>query len=188
MIVSLGEVEAMVRKAARGAGWPWGHAEELGASARALCAAGFPGAALAAALLDAHGDDGTCPIRQSAHWCDTRQLPDASVTVRCPLLSVPLLATVFCSDNRVLQARWDGAMITADATGHTCADDPHRAATTGARGIKFTAVHHTPASQAVARAVGVEVQDANWHALDRHAQHSYVPASEQSRMGAGPTD
>ena len=40
---SLNELDAMARKAARGAGYSWGLAEEAGRATRWLAAAGLPG-------------------------------------------------------------------------------------------------------------------------------------------------
>ncbi|MEL7259121.1 MAG: DUF3726 domain-containing protein, partial [Pseudomonadota bacterium] len=40
---SLNEVESLARKAARGAGYSWGLAEEAGKATRWTCAAGWPG-------------------------------------------------------------------------------------------------------------------------------------------------
>ena len=53
MSFSLNEVEVTARKAARGAGYPWGLAEEAGRATRWLCAQGLPGCESLAALLDA---------------------------------------------------------------------------------------------------------------------------------------
>ena len=188
MIVSLGEVDAMLRKAARGAGWPWGHAEELGASARALCGSGLPGVALGAALLNAAADDTHCPIRFAARCGDARQLPPTDTALCCPLLAMPLLATVFCSETRALQARWGSHAVTVDVHGHTQlkASDSHNGIDLVAIGLTLVPAtqprNHTPVE------CGVNVRDSDWQALDAHAQHSYVPASEQSRQGAGPAD
>ncbi|MEQ9261028.1 MAG: DUF3726 domain-containing protein [Roseovarius sp.] len=63
MTWSLGELEALARKAARGAGMSWGMAEEAGCAARWLCAAGLPGGeSLADLLAWAEGRD----------WADLR--------------------------------------------------------------------------------------------------------------------
>ncbi|MEO1102920.1 MAG: DUF3726 domain-containing protein, partial [Pseudomonadota bacterium] len=48
---SLNEVEALARKATRGAGYSWGMAEEAGKATRWTCAAGWPGANALAHLL-----------------------------------------------------------------------------------------------------------------------------------------
>ncbi len=48
---SLTEIETHTRKAARGAGYEWGEAEEMGKAVRWLCAAGFDGATEVLELL-----------------------------------------------------------------------------------------------------------------------------------------
>jgi len=50
---SLTEIETHTRKAARGAGYHWGEAEEMGKAARWLCAAGFDGVTEVLKLLQA---------------------------------------------------------------------------------------------------------------------------------------
>ena len=50
---SLNELDAMARKAARGAGYSWGLAEEAGRATRWLAAAGLPGPMCLAQLLAA---------------------------------------------------------------------------------------------------------------------------------------
>lgn len=51
MSLSLNEVEALAKRAARGAGYPWGLAEEAAKATRWLCAQGIDGCAELAALL-----------------------------------------------------------------------------------------------------------------------------------------
>ena len=51
IVVSLAEIDAMGRKAARGAGYAWGMAEEAGRAARWLAAYRLPGPQRLAALL-----------------------------------------------------------------------------------------------------------------------------------------
>lgn len=51
MTLSLNEVEATAKKATRGAGYPWGLAEEAGKATRWLCARDIDGCAVLAELL-----------------------------------------------------------------------------------------------------------------------------------------
>ncbi len=55
MTLSLNEVDALAKKATRGAGYPWGHAEEAGKAVRWLCQNGVDGCAILARTL-AHFD------------------------------------------------------------------------------------------------------------------------------------
>lgn len=51
MVLSLNEVQVTAKKAARGAGYPWGIAEEAGQAARWLCSHGLDGCAALAGVL-----------------------------------------------------------------------------------------------------------------------------------------
>lgn len=72
--LSLGEAEALISKAARGAGLPWGLAAEAGAAARRLIASGEPEAA--AAFSDflsetaEYGASAPCPLRLGLRAAD----------------------------------------------------------------------------------------------------------------------
>ncbi|MEM7733456.1 MAG: DUF3726 domain-containing protein [Pseudomonadota bacterium] len=84
MTYSLGEVEALCRKAARGAGFSWGMADEAGKTARWLCKHDLPGAAALAGYLD---------TRQDACGPDDPALPDwAANGPLCPLVCGTLLS------------------------------------------------------------------------------------------------
>lgn len=97
MSYSLNELESMARRATRGAGYPWGLAEEAGKAARWLCVQGLPGEIFLSRLLnkelpkmqpdhsvqpvrqtqaDQHGDEPTGAHRQ---WSANREL--------CPLIA-----------------------------------------------------------------------------------------------------
>ena len=66
MTLSLNEVQAQAFKAARGAGYAWGLAEEAGKATRWLCGHGLDGVALLVELLEAAPDPDQCPLTQGA--------------------------------------------------------------------------------------------------------------------------
>ena len=71
MICSLNEIEAYSRRAARGAGMPWGLAEEAGYATRWLAARGLPAAELLTKLLianDGRAYQNMAPIIEGAQW------------------------------------------------------------------------------------------------------------------------
>ncbi len=78
--LSLGETEALIAKAARGAGYPWGLAAEAGSAARAMIASGAPDVEAAfadfleAAALHAPNAD-ICPIRRGLLRADGMEPP-----------------------------------------------------------------------------------------------------------------
>ena len=67
MNYALGEIESLARKATRGAGYSWGHAEDTGRAVRWLTARGLPGPATLASVLEA----GICDNGPDVQWaCD----------------------------------------------------------------------------------------------------------------------
>jgi hypothetical protein len=116
VILSLNEVAAIARKAARGAGYDWATADEAARATRRLCEARLDGCAVMAGLLDHpqaqaarrarlviegglwHGQGAAlCPIRAGAALCDRiglLALDDAPVTMRDVIAPGVLLAYV----------------------------------------------------------------------------------------------
>ncbi|RTL69105.1 MAG: DUF3726 domain-containing protein [Hyphomicrobiales bacterium] len=112
MRLSFNEIEGTALKAARGAGFSWGLAEEAGFAARWLAERGFDWLPPLLAACDAHlsGEnanitmDGTrvspaagsrslCPIQIGAWIADRRDLADGLIltSLRAPLLLLPFL-------------------------------------------------------------------------------------------------
>lgn len=85
MILSLNEVESLASKAARGAGRPWGIAEEAGKATRWLCAAGLPGGEALAVLLGR--TDGIAHTTLSPVGTDTARWRTARGGPLCPLFT-----------------------------------------------------------------------------------------------------
>ncbi|NKX44791.1 DUF3726 domain-containing protein [Roseicyclus persicicus] len=132
---ALSEVEALARRAARGAGLPWGLADEAGRAVRGLALAEVDGCALLARLLaetaprphqtlaPARLDRGAwqaadgplCPIRTGASLSDmARMLPAEGIALRQVL--VPALILPFVGDMAGLQdgpvtLSWQGGII-----------------------------------------------------------------------------
>lgn len=177
----------MLRKAARGAGWTWGYAEELGASVRALEASRLPGIALGASLLT-QADLEHCPIRLAARAADTGELPAEPVLLRCPLLSLPVLAGSFCRADDAISIAWPGGTASATDFDRVHCDADDLAIDSQPVPVNFTRLrsHSAPVAEPARNAI--TAADSDWQTLERFALGSYVPASEQSRLGAGPTD
>ena len=71
MNLSMNEVEAMAKKATRGAGYPWGLAEEAGKATRWLCENSIDGCAALRGVLEHFDGTSTAeiaPIIQSDDW------------------------------------------------------------------------------------------------------------------------
>ena len=177
MMRSLNEISGMVLKAARGAGVPLGHCEDLAAAAGYI-AATDPGAlGVFATILGASHDVPTC----TSHG-DTTTISTGSIAMAGPLavdaidagarevrlcdVSAPTLVFALFAVRRCAVAhRFDGTDLI---------------------------VTKTPGAAPPAPIVGPAVVSGQlWQILADFAAKTYVPASEASRMagaGAGLTD
>ncbi|MCI2398512.1 DUF3726 domain-containing protein [Aliiroseovarius subalbicans] len=201
MILSLNEVEAMAKKAARGAGYSWGMAEEAGRATRWLCAQSQPGGAALAALLtrldpvdmDARaprslddwgaGDAPMCPLLAGASFCDAvTLLPDAPLTMRAvaqPLLLLPFLAQAARQGDTAFSLTFDGVMATTDGQGLDISGNPDAETVD----VVITRSSVTCPDTSGTRA---EIDAGDWDTLGRFAHRTYAPATEASRrLGAG---
>lgn len=129
--LSLGEAEALARKAARGAGRSWGMAEEFGRAIRWLAGAGCPAMALGADLLDrtdglargpvpgadgalAHpGGDPLCPVALGAALSDLGPMvaPGRIGPIWAPLFVLPHLAHLAARGGQDWQLTWPGTTL-----------------------------------------------------------------------------
>ncbi|MEM1046856.1 MAG: DUF3726 domain-containing protein [Pseudomonadota bacterium] len=206
--VSLAEIDAMGRKAARGAGFSWGLAEEAGRAARWLAAYRLPGPeALAAALTEIDGAvrqyaphiDGAlwrshagplCPVATGAALSDRadRIAEGAACAlgpVLHPILVVPFLCRAARDISCMIAMEGNGIRLVATAEGPVAFDWRTLQAQARCRltiGPGFEAFGEPLRPGPEARIVSVSV----WRVLDRFAQRTYVPATEASRQaGAG---
>lgn len=173
MDFSLGEVQSLCQKAARGAGRAHGVAEDAGRAARWLCARGEDGAGALARLLQA--SDGAaaadlvpdladmtpkgtaiCPLMLGGYLSDSATLPDAPIgPVWEPSLLLPFVADLSPK-----------AVAIVDAGGGR---------------IRFVPAPHVEASRTRTR-LDPETLDI----LTAFAARTYAPATEASRTkGAG---
>lgn len=211
---SLNEIEALARKAARGAGMSWGLAEEAGKAARWLAARGLPALPSLAALLDAQDGlpyqvvrpqeetaaDGAlrwraagerlCPIACGAALADRAGDPAAGLSLKLervaqPLLLLPFLARAADQRSGAIALSLDGWEIRVGP------DGPDDAAALAAAPAEASARlrpldRPVAAARAAPGAAGFEAPDDAWETLARFAHRTYVPASDESRLaGAG---
>lgn len=182
---SLGEISALVVKAARGAGRSWGEAEEAGWAVRWLSRSGIDGAGALACLLSAEEVDDTCALRAGLCAADAegQAWPDPERPLRAPVLALPFLARglhegqgalLDLAGTRVQLAR-SGALV-------------HRALPQNA-GIRWIAAIPTPALPRHPRLP--DPAPGTLKLLTGFAGHTYAPATAQSRLsgaGAGLSD
>lgn len=174
--LSLGEVEALCKKAARGAGLPWGLAEEAGFAARWLSAHGLDGAGLLLADLEAGGQTINLGVAL-ADAPEAGPIPDAEV----PLLLAPFAALV---------ARRQPCTLTLPGGSYSFASDGavSHVSKGGALSIAFGLADGGQSLLGTTRAV---VNEATLQRLTELAARTYAPATEASRLagaGAGLSD
>ena len=207
MTRSLNEVEATAKKAARGAGYSWGMAEEAGKATSWLCARGLDGCKAMSALLaqtDGIALAELAPAQISGEWRAKSKLMcpilAGSVVSDCayrlkteeiilgpvaePLLVLAFVAGAARQVSTTLTAIWygvtavtDGDAISVSASGNT--------------------LHAPMADRVVIRAGGdlgstqprqsrATPDAAAWTRLEHLAHRTYAPATEESRLkGAG---
>ncbi|MEN0088082.1 MAG: DUF3726 domain-containing protein [Pseudomonadota bacterium] len=208
MNLSLNEVEATAKKAARGAGYPWGLAEEAAKATRWLCAHDLDGCSALANLLarrDAGevstqapktsadiwqvGDHTQCPLVLGAALADHAH-QFASGPIRMgrtaePILLVPFAVMAADHLQTVIKITWpDGRAVTDGSEVMTEASSP------------ATADHVTISTGGDIRAAQPRCTRAAprpdvWQRLNQFAHRTYAPATEESRLrgaGAGPSD
>ncbi|MEM7236886.1 MAG: DUF3726 domain-containing protein [Pseudomonadota bacterium] len=173
MQLSLSEIDALGRKAMRGAGASWGLAEEAGKAVRWLVARSHPGADALARLLEnwpgqeVAGSSGTgwsgptgrlCPIRAGTVIQDHAGLV-GDQPVRLNRIIEPLLLQPFAVANGF-------SIETLDAMGNVV--------------LVRRNVQVPPASS-----MTCPISQDVLQRLEMWAQQTYVPATEASRAGAG---
>lgn len=211
---SLAEIDAHCRKAARGAGCPWGLAEEAGKAARWLAAHGLPGPEALAGLLQGPrtctrdhvprdtvprgGDAGPeCGLRHGAALSDRAERIAAGEAMEAdvaqPLLVLALMGRTAAATGACFALDWDGGRAVCSRDG-IMLDAPATAIATTAVAptavrLRVAALVPPPARCGVARrgtAQSRPVDPAAWAVLDRFAARTYVPATDDSRRtGAG---
>ncbi|MBU2983003.1 DUF3726 domain-containing protein [Lentibacter algarum] len=181
MSYALGEIEGLCRKAAKGAGFTWGEAEETGQAIRVLAASRLPAVRTFAHYLEALEagivPSQTCPIRLGCQLIDGSRV--SAFSCAFPLLLMPFIARVAAVQNRALLLSSEGFQATAA---------PCMAITL----VKTTEVNcdlqltPTAAPAAIARVYRAEASGADIVSLSQFAQRTYAPETEARRQqGAG---
>lgn len=110
MTHAVGEIRSLAQRAARGAGLPWGLAEEAGYAVSWLEALGAPGVEALSRLCDLRDLGGAeiCPILSGAALLDGLGLPDPAERIDIPLLVLPFIAQSL-EPGAGASVRWTGA-------------------------------------------------------------------------------
>lgn len=198
MIYSLSEIDAQCKKATRGAGFEWGHAEEAGKAARWLAKHELPGATLLAAYLPQYFESpaqfqGMCPIAAGAAICDNGNAITTQAVhfkqLAYPLLLLPYVAMLARERSLNVMLSWDGERIVCNSKG-ICILEQTKPNTDKARDVccEVSSNKQQVRRGQTAKRTGQFVDDTDWQVLASLAHHTYVPATEASRQGAGPAD
>lgn len=214
MTFSLNEIEAMGKRAARGAGLPWGLAEEAGKAARWLTAHDLPGSELLAELLtrnDGKNYDALAPVSADGVWqartgrlcplisgvalCDRASEIAAGREIEFgpiifPVLLAPFAAGVAKLTGAAAELSWAGAVMTFTSEGVAIDADDAAVTTRWADSGRCRRAENTVVASPTGtpgRAVDAET----WSRLSAFAHRTFAPATEASRLagaGAGLTD
>jgi hypothetical protein len=173
--LSLNEVETLAAKAARGAGYAWGQADDIGRAARTLAAEGRDFGAALFKLLQARESLAAPTSERLALWRAGK--PDvAGERPLCPALAATwLLDAGLAAEGLALrnvgQPVWLDALLRPAGLGAAFGD------------LDATLIPRAQPSEAGKRAA---VDPEIWRALNDYAARTYVPESESSRRrGAG---
>lgn len=206
---SLNEIEAMSKRAARGAGLSWGLAEEAAKGTRWLSAFGFSGTELLADLLELNdrlppidlspvslrADVWHAPARRMSPLIAGAALSDCAVrllerghiemvNVSLPMLAVPFMGGAALRLGVPVAVEWDGVRIATDGAQLCVQGDAEALQIVQADRLMFSApAEMTGRREPVMRA---EVSADSWDRLGAFAHRTYAPATEESRLrGAG---
>lgn len=214
MDLSLNEIEAMGKRAARGAGRDWGIAEEAGKAARWLTAGGQPGAELLAALLertDSQSHESLAPVSLAGEWrapagplCPLAAGAALSDRIRAALVGdgialgpvlFPLLLAPYAMPEpgagRAAELSWNGVRLTISPGGGIAAEGEAGALRTEIAGTVRCRGIEAPAAAPPATYARHPVDPEAWRRLAALARRTYAPSTEASRRkgaGAGLTD
>lgn len=118
---ALGEIKALSIKAAKGAGFDWGIAEEAGFAVEWLEAKGLPGTrAMAQYLSKYHREQNLesdfCPLRKGCFVSDTNDLSSIEQTTAYqPILMAPFIANVVADET--VKLTWDNNKLAINKDG-----------------------------------------------------------------------
>ncbi len=183
MTWSLGEVEALARKAARGAGYDWGLAEEIGRAVRWLSGRGGPAADLLAEYLCDVQPAASCPFAVGAALVDLSGGIRPGTEVELGPVAAPVFLLPFVADlggGRV--SRGDVTLATQDDL--SVVNWPESWIwSQSAVVVRFLGVPATPPRPLTHRAT---LSHAGLATLTTLAGRTYAPPTEASRVsGAG---
>ncbi len=209
MSLSLNEVEALTKKAARGAGYTWGLAEEAAKATRWLCARDLDGCEALADLLV--GQDGLetlagapvtgpswasregrlCPIATGCALSDDAERLDGGglrlETVARPILLAPFAGSCARHLETGIALNWGNVCVSTDGDALFVEGDPETECATVTVSVGVQLGSGKPQAVCSRARPNSDAQAT----LERFAHRTYAPATEASRLtgaGAGVSD
>jgi len=214
--VSLNQIEHTVRKAVRGAGLDWGLAEDAGRAVRWLETMDINGIGMLHDLMTQidhsdvaslavepladgwhSGHAGISPVLAGPSLGDQLYNLDAGIClhhVATPVLIAGFIGAVLGADEKSVCLRWNGFELEVSSNQLGLAGDAEQLYAQVTDGLLVistndneTTVFNYRTGKIQARTVGQQL----WRALEALAHHTYVPATEASRLagaGAGLSD
>ncbi|MCR9212351.1 MAG: DUF3726 domain-containing protein [Proteobacteria bacterium] len=209
MAYSLNEIEAICKKAAFGAGLPFGISEEAGKAARCLASNDLPGPELLAKLLSLYqqrphsgfipilnsetsfgASDTICPLMAGAVLTDRmKQAEEEGIvfnSLAYPLLLVPYVFICARSTGTSFKISFEDIRVeTSKVGGFTITGPKDQLTRTNTKTATVSATGRKLNSQPLRNSCR-NVDDESWHILNHLAHQKFAPATEASRsLGAG---
>jgi hypothetical protein len=188
---ALGEIKALSIKAAKGAGFDWGIAEEAGFAVEWLEARGLPGTrAMAQYLSRYHRETGLdidfCPLRKGCFVSDTNDLSSIEKTSAFqPVLMAPFIANVI--EGETVKLSWDKNKLVISKDGvdyntrYQLINEPCKLFENVELSSWYAPRRFLPHKTRIG-----ESEKAYISILNALAHKTYAPATEESRLaGAG---
>ena len=208
MNLSLNEVEATAKRATRGAGYPWGLAEEAAKATRWLCAQDFDGCGVLARLLERRtgsdlaawiartdgavwkADGGMlCPLAAGATISDRASgLRSGEIRLQNiaePLMLLPFVAQSALQLETTVTIAWTGGTAITDGCQISLEGEP------GDFAEEATVRIGGSLGALTASRTRAEPDRKTLETLNTFAHRTYAPATEESRLlgaGAGLSD
>ena len=202
--LSLNEVEGLAKRAARGAGYTWGLAEEAGKAVRWMCVHGLDGVEQLATLLQLsfahspakhrpasslkgfvwHANAQFCPLSVGAYLSDSAQALKqnklAIHRVALPSLLLPFVANMALQNKQTFAIECNSMVARTDGINIDVPELFSNAASdVHIRSISSMGEPRAIETRAIAKTEEVAV-------LQHYAHLTYAPATEESRLlGAG---
>lgn len=185
MIPSLSEITATGRKAAKGAGYSWGLADEAGRATAWLWEHGIDSITALADLLD-HGTPEVCPIRVGTRLCDAPpEMVQTFNAIRSPILLLSFAAELGKITQSTLKLTIGDAIYFATPNAMFVAQNG------GAGAVTLTCHAASPRGDRLAPQGRRAAPNAAWSRLGYWEHKTYAPATDASRLagaGAGLSD